>query len=237
MSNSKIRISDRYINEDYLVANPDWHAKDSKWKSDHIIYLLKKNNISLTTLCEIGCGAGDILSYLYKKNISREIDGYDISPQAIKICSSRTKADLNFYQKDVDDITKTYDCLLCIDVLEHVEDYIGFIRNLKPLATYKIFHIPLDISFASIMFNWMNLARESVGHLHFFTSETALATLAEANLEVLDYFFTAPFLIESNRPRKLKGKVIYFIRRLIFKISPKLLSKTFGGCSIMVLAK
>jgi len=237
MDDHKMRVSERYLNEEYLASNSDWHAKDSKWKSDHIIQLLKKNNIRPKTLCEIGCGAGEILCYLHRKNISSEIDGYDISPMAIEICSTKEKENLNFHLKNIDDISKTYDCLLCIDVLEHVEDYIGFTRNLKPLSNYKIFHIPLDISFAGIAFNWMNHARESVGHLHYFTYETALATLAEADLEVLDYFFTAPFLIESNRSSKIKDILIYWIRRIVFSFSPKLLSKTLGGCSMMVLAK
>jgi len=44
-----------------------------------------------------------------------------------------------------------FDSLLCIDVFEHVEDYIGFVKTLKSKATYKIFHIPLDISVLSVI--------------------------------------------------------------------------------------
>ena len=236
-TNTEHKVSDRYLNNEYLKTNPGWHEDDSEWKSEQIIKLLKKNKITLSDLCEVGCGSGEVLSCLYKKNISKIADGYDVSPSAIEICKPKETGDLKYFLKDISEIKKKYDCLLCIDVFEHVEDYIGFVRSLKPLANYKVFHIPLDISIGSIVFGWMTHARKSVGHLHYFTTETALQTLEEADIEVLDYFFTAPFLIESNKKKSLKDYIINSLRRFLFLLSPAFLSKTLGGCSLIVLAK
>ena len=41
---------------------------------------------------------------------------------------------------------KVETALLMDTVLEHLEDYFGFLRKLKTRATYKVFHIPLDLS-------------------------------------------------------------------------------------------
>lgn len=235
-TNTKHKVSGRYLNKEYLETNPGWHKDDSEWKSEQIIKLLKKNKITLSDLCEVGCGAGEVLSCLYKKDISKIADGYDVSPSAIEICKLKETGNLKYFLKDISEIKKNYDCLLCIDVFEHVEDYIGFVRSLKPLANYKVFHIPLDISIGSIVFDWMTYARKSVGHLHYFTTETALQTLEEVDIEVLDYFYTAPFLI-NNKKKSLKGHIINNLRRFLFLLSPAFLSKTLGGCSLIVLAR
>ena len=43
------------------------------------------------------------------------------------------------------EIKNYYDLILCIDVFEHVEDYIGFLKTLKNKSKYHIFNIPLDM--------------------------------------------------------------------------------------------
>jgi len=76
---------------------------------------------------------------------------------------------------------------MAMDVFEHVEDYLGFIRRLQPLAEWKIFHIPLDLSVVSVARpTYFKMAYEQVGHLHCSTRETALASLEQAGLLVRD---------------------------------------------------
>jgi hypothetical protein len=73
-----------------------------------------------------------------------------------------------------------FDIVMAIDVFEHVEDYFGFLRKLRGKAEYKIFHIPLELSVQSVLRSSIIIeGRKSVGHIHYFTKETALETLKD----------------------------------------------------------
>ena len=122
-----------------------------------------------------------------------------------------------------------------MDVFEHVEDYFGFIKNCSKKATYKIFHIPLDISVSSVLRNEIINGRKSVGHIHYFMKDTAISTLKDCNLEIIDYIYTAGAVELSNR--KFKTRLLNIPRRIFFKICPDLCVRVFGGYSILVLTR
>lgn len=67
-----------------------------------------------------------------------------------------------------------------MDVFEHVDDYLGFLKLCKNKTKNTIFHIPLDISAQGILRNKLIAARKSVSHLHYFMKETAIATLIDS---------------------------------------------------------
>lgn len=199
--------------------------------------MLERNAIAPKTLCEVGCGAGEILVNLSRAMTLERIEGYDLSDDAFAICSAKAQGNLRFFHQDINDSDRRYDVLICMDVFEHVEDYIGFVRNLGDKADFKIFHVPLDMHVNALFRNGMMRARHAVGHLHYFIAETALATIEDAGLEIVDSFFTAPFA-KGGVPQKTPGaRAMSLPRRLLFSISPNLLSKTLGGCSLLVLAR
>jgi ubiquinone/menaquinone biosynthesis C-methylase UbiE len=53
-----------YVSGEYLQNNPMWHVEDSPWKAKQILKILGRNNIAPGTICEVGCGAGEILAQL-----------------------------------------------------------------------------------------------------------------------------------------------------------------------------
>ena len=130
---------------------------------------------------------------------------------------------------------KIYDIILCIDVFEHIEDYMGFLRRLREKGKYKIFHIPLDLSVSALLRRSLMLGRSSVGHLHYFTPDTALATLTDCSYEIIDFIYTPSFA--SLPAKSLKEQLIRLPRKILYKISPKIMSTLIGGSSLMVLAK
>ena len=230
-----------YENEhgDYLKTNPTWHVEDSPWKATQILKLIERNKMQPKSIAEIGCGAGEILNQLQQRMEDKEIDflGFEISPDAFKLAQTRTKERLNFFQKDLLPDGDAYDLLLMIDVFEHVEDYIGFVRKFNTKATYKIYHIPLDMSLLSIFTNYPASARNRVGHLHYFMKDTALATLSDAGQEIVDWFYTPAAFEVNNKGLSFAGKIIQLLRRFFYKIKPDFAVKTFGGFSLIVLTK
>ena len=84
-------ITSRYNNGDYLKKNKDRHAGDSLWKASQIDKMIAKNKLQLNTICEIGCGAGEILVQLDLKNRYKNINffGYEVSKDAYALCKKK----------------------------------------------------------------------------------------------------------------------------------------------------
>ena len=165
-----------YEDGTYLENNPSWHEEDSPWKAKQIRRIIEKNSLTPKRIYEIGCGAGEILRQLSKSYPNIEFFGYEISPQAFELCKKKTKNNLSFKLSDLlEESNEHFDIVMAIDVFEHVEDYFGFLRRLKEKAVYKIFHIPLDLSVQTVLRSSPIIkGRKSVGHIHYFTKETAL---------------------------------------------------------------
>ena len=70
-----------YTQGGYIIKNPTYHIEDSTWKANQIIKIIRRNNLSPNSICEVGCGAGEILNQLYL-NLPKGIlfNGYEISP-------------------------------------------------------------------------------------------------------------------------------------------------------------
>jgi len=54
-----------YRSNEYLKNNPTWHVEDSPWKAKQILKIIGNNNLQPNSICEIGCGAGEILHQLF----------------------------------------------------------------------------------------------------------------------------------------------------------------------------
>jgi 2-polyprenyl-3-methyl-5-hydroxy-6-metoxy-1,4-benzoquinol methylase len=226
-----------YVNGEYLSRNPQYHVQDSLWKAQQILKMVKKHNLEFKSVCEIGCGAGEIL-YQLQLNLPSQIRyyGYDISPQAIELCKIHANGYLDFYCEDL--LSKSiepFDFLLCIDVLEHVDDYIGFLKKLKQKAKLIIFHIPLDISLQSVFRGFPIVqSRVQLGHLHYFTKDTAILTLSYAGYEIIDFFYTPVALDLGN---SLLVKLTRLPIKIISMINQDISERVFGAYALMVLAK
>ncbi len=226
-----------YKDGTYLELTKTWHEEDSPWKAQQIAKIMKRNSLEPSTICEVGCGAGEILNQLSLDNADTQFCGYEISPQAFSLCEKKSKDNLSFLLKDLfQDDDRFFDIVMAIDVFEHVEDYFGFLRKLREKGEYKIFHIPLDLSVQTVLRSSPILnGRKSVGHIHYFTKETALATLRDTGYEVLDYFYTAGGLNLPNRG--WKANVLLLPRRVSYSLNKDLAVRILGGWSLLVLAR
>jgi cyclopropane fatty-acyl-phospholipid synthase-like methyltransferase len=226
-----------YVSGEYLETNPGWHADESPFKVDQILRMIAKNHLRPKTICDVGCGAGEVLRLLHEKmDDTCAFWGYDISPQALAMCQSRAKDRLQFKQGDVSqEDGAVFDLMLALDVFEHVEDYFGFLTAIRPKSELKIFHIPLDLSVQTVLRKRGLLKRRELHrHLHYFTKETALETLKDCGYEPLDYFFTAHG-IECGGA--INQKIARLPRKICFAIHQELTVRILGGYSLLALAR
>ncbi len=226
-----------YVNGVHLEKNPDWHVYASSWKARHVLRMLKRHQMAPRTIGEVGCGAGEVLRQLQLgMDPSCVFSGYDISPQAIELARGRENQQLHCKLADIFQEPDAYfDLLLILDVVEHVEDYFAFLRDLRGLARDKLFNFPLDLSVqALVRTDGLMMRRHTYGHLHYFTKDLALQSLTGEGYEVLDWFY-APFGIDF--PVGAKGSLVRWPRMLLSAISEDLAARLLGGFSLFVLAR
>ena len=169
-------MADTYNDGSYLERNPTWHEEDSGWKATEILKMIERNKLDLSLVGDVGCGSGQVLVEL-AKNLGNSIEycGFETSPDAFLICKRKESKDIQFFQKDIISDSRIFDLLLIIDVFEYVDNYVGFLKAIRSRGQYKMFHIPLDVSVQGILRMSPILdARNLVGHLHYFSKETAI---------------------------------------------------------------
>ena len=224
-----------YTDGTYLRNNPGWHAGDAAWKASHILRMLERHGLSPRTVCEVGCGSGEIVRALARSLPAARFVGCDVSPDAIALSRGKARDNLDFRLGDATQTATIYDLVMAIDVFEHVEDCFGFLRALRGKGRYKLFHIPLDLSVLSVLRGGKLLAmRRQVGHIHYFTRDTALALLEDTGYRVIDHVYTAG---ATDRANGWKTQLLSGPRRGLFAIHPDAAARLLGGYSLLVLAQ
>ena len=229
--------ADIYRTGEYLKKNPTWHVEESPWKAKQILRMLRQNKLHPRTICEAGCGAGEVL-----KQLQSHLDGqcrfwgYEISPQAFEMCQAKANERLSFKLADIcREENVFFDLMLALDVIEHLEDYFRFLRDIRSKSTYKIFHIPLDLCAQTVLRkNGLLKRRNLYAHIHYFTKETAIRTLEDVGYQVLDHFYT-PRMIDL--PLDRVQKTLRFPRKICFALHPDLAVRVLGGFALLVLAR
>jgi ubiquinone/menaquinone biosynthesis C-methylase UbiE len=77
--------------------------------------MMRRNRMEPRTICEVGCGAGEILRQLQDRmNNGCIFFGYDISPQAMRLAQGRANKRLTFKPADIREERGVYFDLLLI---------------------------------------------------------------------------------------------------------------------------
>jgi SAM-dependent methyltransferase len=207
--------------------------------------MIERHGLAPRSVCDIGCGSGDVLAQLHERmGPGVYFKGFDISPQAIAMASAKRGPNLEFEALDPSRPSgETFDVVLSLDVFEHVPDYLAFLTELKARGRHFIFHIPLDLHAFSVLrqSDYMLAMRKEYGHLHYFSLETALATLVDTGYTVLDHFHTwdyetVPLLSPEllARPWRLG---VQAADRVLFALSPRLAASLRPHFNALVLAR
>lgn len=229
---------DLYTTGKYLQKVPTWHVEESAGKACEILRLLERHQMVPGRVCDIGCGAGEVLRLLQLHlPPTVEFVGYDISPAALALAAPRANDRFRFVHGAMpSDPLDHFDLLLALDVLEHVEDYFALLHALRSKSDYQIFHFPLDLSVQTVIRPYGLLQkRDAYGHLHFFTKETALRALADTGYDVVEARYTADML---DLPTRFIGRnLIKYPRKLLFAIHQDFGVHLLGGYRLLVLAR
>jgi SAM-dependent methyltransferase len=219
-----------YVDGTYLGRNPTWHAEDSDWKAEQCVGLMADLGIAPETICDVGCGAGGVLAALRATYPAAQMTGFDVSATAIELARQRHTG----IQFIVGEVVGRYDLMLVMDVIEHVEDCFGFTRNLRRHADLVLFHIPLELTCFSLLRNVLLAHRQALGHIHYFTRQTALAFLVDCGYEIVASRYT-PAAVD-HAARDLKSRLITGVQRAGFRVAPDLSTVMVGGYALLAAA-
>jgi SAM-dependent methyltransferase len=224
----------RYRDGTQRALAPDWYESDARWKAERVREMMRRHRLEPESICDIGCGTGGVLDHLSRTlPAGTTLVGYDPSPQATALAPEARKRRVAFVNATAEECEGGYDLMLVLDVVEHVDDYLGFLRTIRGKAGSFIFHIPLDVSVQTVLRGSpIARARESLGHLHYFSRDTALATLHDTGYRVLDEELTQPGVDLWGG----KSRLLRLPRIVAFRLNPRLAARVMGGFSLLVLA-
>jgi SAM-dependent methyltransferase len=228
-------LPSRYRDGTQLAVTPDWYESDAAWKAERVRDMMRKNSVEPRSICDVGCGTGGVLDHLSRTlPPTTRLWGYEKSPHAVALAPDERKQRITFVSEWAEECRGGFDLMLVLDVVEHVDDYLGFLRTIRGSAGSFIFHIPLDVSVQTVLrASPFARARKSLGHLHYFSRDTALATLHDTGYEIVDEDLTQPGIDLWGG----KSRLARLPRKVAFRLNPRLAARVMGGFSLLVLAR
>jgi len=151
------------------------------FKLPHLLSLLPGHR-SLRSVLEIGCATGELIAAVPLERGGRKV-GIDISPANIEVARERFPA-IEFRCGDARAVkTERFDAVILSDVLEHVPDDAGLLRDAAALADTVLINLPLED-------NWLNAWRaygpsDVSGHLRKYALADGLRLPERAGLQVV----------------------------------------------------
>jgi SAM-dependent methyltransferase len=220
---------------DYAQHNPAWHAEDAEDKVADVFESIRRAHLHPRSICDVGCGAGNVLERLHRTLRTERAVGYDISRHAIGLASRHVAPGLRFVAGPVENDAEPFDLMLLLDVIEHVPEPVSFLVSLRDIAPTAILNIPLELCVLKVLSaDSLARGRRTLGHVHYFNEGVARELLREAGYAVTDTWFSPPGtgrVVEDPWRRALRAA-----QRAATRTRPRLAARTIGGCSLMVVA-
>ena len=204
------------LEEKYHTKNPFFALLMNKFiKSFH--HLLDTHvKVDIRSVCEIGCGDGELLKILHKKFPSAQLYACDLSPEEILKAQKNCKGiDINFSIQDAHNLSEynsaEFDLVICCEVLEHLnKPKLGLFELERITSQYLLFSVPNEP-----IWRILNLLRckyiESLGntpgHINHWNKRSLNKFISQAkDLKMISNTF--PFPWQMKMIRKVTPKVL-----------------------------
>ncbi|MEP0233215.1 class I SAM-dependent methyltransferase [Roseibium sp.] len=207
----------RPLPQDYWNAkvDPDGNVRDlagerDQRKSDLAYIAAFVNGLMPGKVLDIGFGLGELLEQL---EVRHDCIGLDTSQRAIDVAQERCDADLRLGILEGDTFpANNFDVVIAHHVIEHVEEPIGFVRNicsiLKP-GGHFVCGTPNFASAAARVFGDRFRLLHDPTHVSLFTDDSLLRLLRDEGfvIEKVEFpFFNTRFASVEACEAMLEGK-------------------------------
>lgn len=188
-------------------------------------------------ILDIGCCQGTLGKYL-KKHKKATVFGIDISDKAIKKAKKNLdKAYVLNVETDIFPFAKkSFDIIICADILEHLYNPTSVLKKLKLyLKSDGIFVLSVP-NIANIEARW-NLLRGKFdyqksgimddSHLRFFTKKTACQLVNKAGIKIVKIDYSPGFSFFLFQGRIMKFRIMKSLHGALTKLFPTLFCAQF----------
>lgn len=225
-----------YETDEYWSQHPTFHEDDAAFKGKRCFDALQSAGIMPPRVLDVGCGSGKFLNQLSTMLPDSDFRGIDVSATPVNRANAlHAKTNVNFQVGDFSKINDTFDLVTANDVFEHVDDYIGFLKDVRRLGGAFYFNIPLDMTAFSVARHAYMHTRASLGHLHYFSKHSALSTLEYCGFTVVHHQYNHNVAHALKQHPSIKGYIAALPRLLTFKIAPDASVHFLSGASLGVV--
>lgn len=194
--------------------------------------------IEYKSVVDVGCGMGYNLPLLCKNKKIDQVAGIDISKEAI----SKIKFPGNFKVMDIqrESLNEKFDLVFCSLILEHIENDVVAIKNIKKMANKYI----LITTISGKNFDKYKLHEETMGHVRNYHEGELDRKLQDEDITIIKkinwgFPFYSPIVRQiQNKTKKIESKfnllekIISYLLYLLF-----FLNSSKRGDILIILAK
>jgi SAM-dependent methyltransferase len=195
--------------------------------------------LKILSMLDFGCGYGKALQNFTEKLQLDRGYGFDFSGQAVDYANANfSNEKIKYFQLKTLDINENIkyiksivsggkvDCILLIDLLEHIPDCVELIKKLAELTEYFVIKLPieenlidnyfLNKTYPSIKQSNGHLREFTVNSVHYFIRKIGLTPVAEG-VHIYDFK-------DSYPPQLIKVSVLLQFKRNLLKWTRMFLS-------------
>lgn len=136
---------------------------------------LPKNEIS--TIADIGCGEGSNLYFLKTQFPNAKLFGFDVSNSALEAAKANVDADFAILDIQKEIPTETFNLVFCSDVVEHLENDVAAIENMKRITN--------GYALIATVQGRMRKNESSIGHVRNYAYGELKRKIESAGYEVI----------------------------------------------------
>jgi SAM-dependent methyltransferase len=234
-SEQLVRFYERTYTQDAERAEQysRWRALGAIGKADHVVALSARGGLRPTSVLDVGCGDGALLSELRRRDFAARLAGAEIAPAAVAIARAHPGIDevVRFDGASLPFGEREFDLGVLSHVLEHVRDPSALLHETARVCAAVVVEVPLEDN-VSARRSSRRAHAEQVGHLQRLGRSQARAIVARAGLtrvaELEDPLPRAvhTFFASEGRARTAAG-ARWAVRASLHRLAPALARRTF----------
>lgn len=146
-----------------------WHIRQFLKELGRLVETTHPRNV-----LDVGCGEGFVTAFLKERLPAAELVGVDLSDGALAYARQHFGTQATFQKADIYQLPfpdRTFDTVVCSEVLEHLEDPDRAMQELKRVARrYVVITVPLEPYFKwlNVLGQWLGVS-EDPGHVQFWS--------------------------------------------------------------------
>jgi ubiquinone/menaquinone biosynthesis C-methylase UbiE len=250
MSGMTAIYQDWYANcGEFARVQHEWRLLGAKYKANSISKLAERENLNPQKVLEVGAGSGEVIYQLSQcKNFANaKFHALEIEDSAVELIQNHNQGTVE--ARTFDGYTINYpdnffDLVYATHVLEHVEHPRILIREMKRVAKYLFFEVPLDYS---KKVDHKTDYFISYGHINIYTPALFRFLIKSEGLKILNESYGNMALASDvlafnwydnmQLKKSLKRQIIVFMSPLKYRIRNLLKGYEYGYSEYACICK